>query len=71
MGVQGAVLEGSALKAVPVVAEFRPRQSEDFGGDAELEGAEPVIDEGNDERAGEWSGGREAYCAEVCHDLYV
>ena len=41
-------IDATDAEVVPGNIEFRPRQAEDFDGDAELEGAEPVIDDGGD-----------------------
>jgi len=52
-------------EAIPALAHFRPRQAEHLDGDAELEGAEPVIGKRHDERIlKRWGSGKRLW-----HDL--
>ena len=50
MGAERPRLDGATGVTVPALAHLGPRQPEDLGDNAEFEGAETIIDKGDDER---------------------
>ncbi len=60
MSAKRSFLDRAAREPIPALAHLGPRQAEDLGDDAELEGAEPVVEKRDDEGAGR-----------VWHDLPV